>query len=144
MNCNNDCGFRACSCFGVIISVVLGAIVGVLFAFNYIAAIVTSAWIALGIAVLALVFLLVLTTTKLANPNISFSSKTCANARCLIVGAIGTIVAALIALSIILDVTSTPVIILVSIGAFFLSLTIIALAALLQSVMCKLCEGSEG
>ena len=59
MSCNNECGFTACSCIGVFISIVFGAIIGILFAFDLITFIVTLAWVAFGFGVLALILLIV-------------------------------------------------------------------------------------
>ena len=140
MSCKKNCDFKACGCIGIIISVILGALIGFLFASDYILFITTAIWIALGLGVLGLIFLLVLLAVAAANRLWPLPRSICDNADCLLFSSIGTIVSAIILLSITLVTTVIPIIIFVSIGAFFLSLTIIALAAFLGAVLCELCK----
>ena len=57
--CNGKgCGFRACGCLGILIAIVVGAIIGVLFAFGFIPFITVAVWISFGIAAAALIILI--------------------------------------------------------------------------------------
>lgn len=144
MSCNNErCGFSACSCIGVVISIVFGAIVGILFAFCFIPFIVTAIWIAFGIGVLALILLVLgVFLGAVTAPN-ALSKCLCRNTTCLLVGIFGTIISAIAALSIWLIPVCIPVIALVTIAAFFFSLLVIGLIAFISCVVCKMCSLRE-
>jgi len=139
MNCGNKCGFSACCCIGLLISVVFGAVVGVLFAFEYICFIRIAAWIAFGFGVLTLVLLIFGLFSASVNPPSALSRCLCKYTSCLLVGIIGTIITALAALVIVLNPACISVITLVAIGAFFFALMIIALIALIRCIICKMC-----
>lgn len=138
MGRNDNCGFNACGFAGIVISIVFGAIIGVLFAFGYIPAIVTSTWIAFGLAILTLIFLVsgVLLSGVSEQPN-ALSRCLYKNTTCLLAGIIGTIISTLAALSIVLNPAFVSVITLVAIGAFFFSLMIIALIGFINCIVCQ-------
>jgi len=137
-----NCCCNACSCIGIIISILLATIVGVLFAFGLIPAIVVSAWIAFGIGVFVLIVLIAGLYLAAVNPRSALSKCLCQNAICMLIGSIGTIVTALAGLSILL-IICIPVIVLVAVGAFFLSLllqSLICFIICLVKKMCSVCE----
>ena len=59
MNCDRRCNFTACRCIGILISIVLGALIGVLYAFNLITFITIALWIVFGLGILFLIFLVI-------------------------------------------------------------------------------------
>lgn len=139
MSCNDKCGFRACSCIGVLISIVFGALIGVLFAFDYITFISTIVWIVFGLGVLNLLFLIIgVYLAAVTFPDL-LKRCCCANAICWLAGIIGTIIAAIVALSIVLDTALLAVIIVIAIMAFFFALMLIGLIAIVQCIVCNLC-----
>lgn len=141
MACNNGrCGSSACSCFGIIISILVGAAVGILFAFDLIPNIVTVMWIIFGIAAAALLFyVLGVILGAVTAPN-ALSRCLCSNNTCLLVGIIGTLVSAIVALSITLDFTLIAVITVVAIVAFFFTLMVIGIISLLSCITCRVCS----
>ena len=137
-HCDDNCSFNAFSGLGIVISVMFGAIIAILFAFDFIPGIVTSTWIAFGLGVLSLVILVIgVFLAAVTGPN-ALSKCLSRNTTCFLIGIIGTIISSLAALSIVLDTTFISVIILVAIGAFFFSLMIIGLIALINCIVCKL------
>ena len=91
MDCNQPCN-RSCSCISYIISLVLAIIVGVLFYFNYIQNIVTSVWIAFGLGVLNMIFLVVMILFASLNERSALSKCLNKKGTCYLVGIIGTII----------------------------------------------------
>lgn len=123
--CCSKC--KACSCLGLIISIVLGAVVGVLFALGFIPFIVTAAWIAFGISVFALAFLLVAVIVGGATGPNMLTRCLCRNIPCLLAGIIGTLITSIAALSIVLNPVFVSVAALVALGGAFFTLLLIAL-----------------
>ena len=124
MRCNNCCGDPCSTCIEVVISIVLAAVVGVLFIYGLIPDIVTGLWILFGLAVLNLVFLV----TGLYTASIFRRTPLARCLRCrgtiFLAGIIGTIFMTLVLLSIttLLPTLTILITILVSIGAFFAAL----------------------
>ncbi len=143
MGCNNRCGFSACGCLGVVLSVVFGAVIGVLFAFLYIPAITTVAWMAFGLSVLVLIFTLAAVYLGGLYSHTALARCLCRNTACLLVGTIGTLITSIAALAIVLNPASIAVSALVALGAFFFALMIIALVAFIQCIICKICCRQE-
>lgn len=138
MPCNINCNLNS-SCFiGILLSLFLGAAVGILFAFGFIPGIVISAWIAFGLGVLTLIFLVYGLFLAAVSPTGPLSKCLYKNTLCLLIGIFGTIITALAALSIVLTPIFISVIILVAIGGFFFSLMIFSLIALLCCITCEL------
>lgn len=121
----------------IIISILFGAIIGILFAFGFIPGIVIATWISFGLAVLTLIFLV--TGVFLGAVTRSQILWRCLRAKTefLLVGIVGTLITSLAALSIIL-LPSISVIILVAIGAFFFALMIIGLIFLIKCIVCSM------
>ncbi len=139
--CNGKgCGFQACGCLGILISIVIGAIVGVLFAFGFIPFIVVSVWIAFGIAAVVLILLIAGLYLASAHSCSPLSKCLCQNGICLMVGAIGTLITALAALSIVLTPGSILVAALIALGALFFALTILSLISFIVCLVKKLCN----
>ncbi|MPN25107.1 hypothetical protein SDC9_172514 [bioreactor metagenome] len=139
MSCSGGCKFSACSCLGVVISIIFGAVIGVLFAFDLIPFITTALWIVFGLGVLALIFLLIAVLVGAATGSPALSKCLCSNALCLLVGTIGTIVSSVIALSFVLEATSIFAAAIVAIVAFFLAFMLIGLIAMIACIASELC-----
>ena len=127
--------FSACGCFGAVVSVVAGAVIGILFAFGLIPLVFQAIIAALGLAVLALVFLLVCVLLAAMTPPNLLSKCLCKNIVCLLVSVFGTILAALSALSVVLLPVFIAVIGLVAVTGFFFTLMIIELIAFIFCIM---------
>ena len=139
MGCDNKfCG--VCGSISIVISAILGAIVGVLFAFDLIPFIGTTAWIALGLGVLTLVILVGTVLAANTRECSTLSKCLCSNGASLLAGAVGTIVTTTVALSTVLDSALVAVIILVAIAAFFFALMLIGLTSLISCFLCKQCS----
>lgn len=140
MSWNEKCGFSACSCLGIVISIIFATVIAVLFAFGLIPLIFIGIWIALGLAVLFLILLVIGIYSAATCPHNLLQRCICKNALCLLVAIIGTIITAIVALSIILIPVLISSIIIIAILAFFFSLMIIGLVAFIGCLICKLCS----
>lgn len=139
MGCNEKCSFNACSCTGILISIVIGAIFGLLYAFGLLPGIVVAAWIAFGLAVLAITGLVAGVFVAAVHPVSPLSKCLCKNTTCLLAGIIGTILTTLVLLSVALSPGFLAVIILVAIAAFFFTLMTIGIIKFIQCIVHKLC-----
>lgn len=139
MSCSNQARCTSCGCIGVALSIIVGALVGVAFAFGFLPGIVAANWVALGIGAVSLVLLIVGLFTADKNPCGVLARCLCENAVCLLIGAIGTIVLALLVVATSL-VNFVASIIIVSLGALFLTFTIVELISLVSCIACGLCE----
>jgi len=141
---NKNCGFTACGCVGLIISIVFGALIAVLYSFGLIPNLIIAAWIAFGLAVLTLIFLV--SGVFLAAVSSSRALRKCLyrNATCLLAGIIGTIIATIAVLLIDIIPATIAVLIVVSIAAFFFALMIIGLIALIQCIVCEIRSDRNG
>ena len=138
MGCRR-CGFSACGCLGIVLSVVFGAIVGVLFAFEFIPNIVTVAWIAFGLSVLTLIFLMVAALIAASGRTCILAKVLCTNGICLLLSTAASILTALAALAIVLTFEFISVIALVALGAFFFAMMTLALLAFIANIICESC-----
>lgn len=145
MNCNRNekCGFSSCSCLSIVISIVFGAIVGIAYAYRIIPCILVSVWIAFILGILALILLAVSVFIAAVTAPNALSKCLCGNAACLLAGIFGTIISALIVLSIVLNHTCILAVTLVAIGAFFFSLLVIGLIAYIYCIVCRMCYPKE-
>lgn len=140
MGCKESCSFSACGCISVAVSIVFAVIAGVMFSFGNIPNIVTAVWISFGLAVLFLI-LLVAGCFIAANKKSSLLAPcACSSGGCLLAGIIGTIVTALTALSITLNIEAISIIVLISLGAFFTALMIIAATVFIICIINELCN----
>ena len=138
MSCDNKL-CSGCGCLGVVISAIFGIIAGVLFAFGFIPFVLTTAWIVLGLAVLTLLILVGTVIAVNARECSDLSKCLCKNGACLLTGVVGTILTSIVSLSVVLDVASVPVIVLVAVVAFFFALMLIGLTSLLACFLCERC-----
>lgn len=133
MGCNNFWSFIA-----VTIGIVFGAVIGILFAFIPIPFMGTAIWIAFGLGVLALVALIIeIFIAGVTAPNVS-SKCLHKGTGLLLVGAIGTIISSIVALSITLTPTLIAVITIIAIVAFFFALMVVALISVLLCIASRL------
>lgn len=135
-------GFRACDTIGLIISIVFGALVAALFASGLIPFITTAVWILLGLAGLLLIFLVSgLYLAASSSDSSSLRKCICKSALCLLAGTIGTIILAIIALSVELITTSVIVIVIIGLLAFFFALMVLGIISFIRCIVGKLCYG---
>lgn len=138
MNCDYRCSCNCC--LEIVISILVAAAVGVLFAYGFISGIITALWIVFGLAVLALIlFVAGLYTSALSCRHTPLAECICCKGKCLLAGIIGTIVLALATLSITLVQGSIWVIVLISIAAFFAAFMLAELVVLLVCIINKIC-----
>ena len=117
----------ACCIIGVLLSLIIGVIIGILFYLGYIPNITTAVWIAFGLAAFSLIILIAAAFLAVYTNSKYLSRCLKHNIICLIAGIWGTLISALAALSIVLNTNYVSVAILVGISAFFTSLSLIAL-----------------
>lgn len=141
MSCNRN--FDACGSIGIVISVVIGALVAVLFNLGFIPGITTVVWVVFGLSVLTLILLV--WGAYLSAVSIPGVLRICVsrNGICLLAGIIGTLISAIIALSIVLVPASILITIFIGIFAFFFALMIIGLIALLRCIIVNLFPGEQ-
>lgn len=148
MSCDCNCNCKCCTpnacCIAILLSIVVGVVVGLLFAFTSIPFIVTAVWIALGLSGLALIIVVVALFLSALSPDNAIASCLCKHMICLLVGIIGTLILAIILLAAPISPAVLTNIILVAIGAVFLSILIISLTSFLwcisRKVCCNICE----
>jgi len=119
---------------------ILAIIVGVLFYFNYIQNIVASVWIAFGLGVLNMIFLVIMVLFASLNERSTLSKCLYKKGTCYLAGIIGTIVFTLISLSMDFDFYLISKVIFVGSAAFFLAFMIIQFILLMRcAIICKFC-----
>ncbi len=125
------------------VSIVFGVLVAVLFNLGLIPGITTIVWIVFGLSVLALILLV--WGGYLSAVSIPGILRICIsrNGVCLLAGIIGTLISAIIALSITLVTSSILITVFIGIAAFFFALMIIALIALLRCIIVNLFPGEQ-
>ena len=126
----------ACGCLiAVIISIIVAAIVANLLAGLTVAGITTGVIVALIFAGLSLLYLAIVSYHR-------NSKCICQTGKCLVLGAIGTILSGIIALSITLVLTAASTIFILALVVFFFVLTLISVAILFLCLTeCdKMCE----
>jgi len=127
----------------IIFSIVLGAAIGVLFALNLIPNITTALWIAFGLAVLNLVSLAAGLRTASIFKKTPLARCLCCRGDIFLAGIIGTIITALVALSIVLVTTAIPIIILIAFAGFFTALMFTQHVLILSCLIGGTCPWSE-
>lgn len=138
MSCNK-CFNATCACIGVLVSVIIGAIVGVLYAFNNIPFITTAAWIAFGLGAFSLIVLIAGVYLSAVTAAYALSKCLCKNITFLLISIIGTIVLSLIILVAPLNILFLSNILLVAFAGLFLSLLIVSLVCFIICIVQKLC-----
>jgi len=140
MNSCKKCIFSTCGCLAILAALLIGAAVGALFFFGLLPNILTVvARIVLRLGVLTIAFILAaqaLSSLYLPNP---LRDCLCSGITCLLVGAFGSVILAIAALSVALAPFSIIYAVIVGLGALFLTLMIIALIAFIRCVLCRMC-----
>ncbi|MBQ9267343.1 MAG: hypothetical protein IJ217_03590 [Clostridia bacterium] len=121
------------------ISIFVGIAVGILFFFGVIPFAVIAVAVSIGIAILALIGLVILSVLDGRRGD----RCVCMYGNCLLTGIFGTIVTALIALSIILTPLNIIAAIAIAIWAFFFSFLLIALIIFVRCLIDTNCRGRD-
>lgn len=137
-----NCCERKCNCgptcsLAVIVGLLFGAIIGVLFALDFIPNIILAVWIVLALGVLALALLFVSALTSgvvMCGVLIKCLRQ---HTTCLLTGIIGTIISTIILISVVLDPALLLVQIFIAIAAFFF---VFMLTELIFFIYCLACE----
>lgn len=140
MNSCKKCNLSACNCLACIAAVIVGVAVGALFYFGFLPNILTIvAPIVLRLGVLAIAFILtaqILSSLYLPNP---LRDCLCGGISCLLVGAFGSVILAIAALSVALAPFNIIFAVIVGLGALFFTLLLTALISFIRCVLCKMC-----
>ncbi len=125
----NCCNFTT----SLIVSIIVGIGVSVVFSLGFLASIVTALWIAFGFSVLSVVALLVLAPLSSMNKSMALRKCLCYYGKPLVIGSIGTLIASLIALTLILSIASAvSIIVMFFVGTLFSLLLI----SIVQFILC--------
>ena len=135
MCCNRDNGCL----LATVVSIFLGVIIGVLFFFEFIPAILVGTWIAFGVAVLSLIGITAIAVAE----NKKGERCMCEYGGCLLAGIIGTIVSTLIALAVGLTAGVVLSAIIVAVLGFFFSLLIITVVLFIRCLIDANCRFRE-
>ena len=140
MSCRHSCENVGNTCLELFISLVLAVAVGVLFAYALIPGIVTGIWIVFGLAVLNLILLIVGLYTASIFRRSSLGRCLFCKGQIFLAGIIGTILLALVLLSIQTFIVPTSILIaaIVAIGAFFAALMGVELVVFLTCLIKRL------
>lgn len=133
--CKKDCGCL----LGLVISAILGVIVGFLVYTTEIVGITTAIWIAFGLAVGAVVLLAILSVVTRGKTERCI----CNNGTCLAIGAVGTIITTIIALAITVTTGVIGIAVLIGLVVLFLGLTIFGLLSLVLCLVNATCMCRE-
>ena len=128
-SCKCNC---TCLVIGIALSVIFGIIIGIIFYLGLVPLITTGIWIAFGVAVLALVFLL---SSVLFTARVKVFKCLCLSLGALLIGILGTILTAVGALSITLVTGSILIAILIGLGALFFGLVLAALTCIILCIL---------
>jgi hypothetical protein len=137
MCCSDRCSVNICGCFGIQTALIFGALIGILFAFGLIPGIIFAIWIAFGLAVLSLIFLIAGVFIAASDKAKVLEKCLRKNISCLLAGIIGTIIIAIALLSITIVVTNL-IAAIVALGAFFFALLIIGLISFISCIIDRL------
>ena len=137
MSCNSCCSNTSNIWIEVLISLILGAAVGVLYAFGFVTAVATGIWILLGLAVLNMIFLIAGLFTASIFRRTPLSRCLICKGGIYLVGIIGTIVMALVLLSITI-VVSDLIAAFVALLVFFAALMGVESVLFLKCIICEL------
>jgi hypothetical protein len=140
MNSCKKCSLSACSCLAAVVAIIVGVAVGALFFFSllpFIQTIVASIVLELGVWAIAFILVAqILSSLYLPNP---LRDCLCSGIGCLLAGAFGSVILAIIALSVVLTPYSIISAVIVGLGALFFTLLIISLISFIRCVLCKMC-----
>ncbi len=132
-NNSKSCVCGGCKLVGTIVGIIVGVIIGIIFALGYTPLIVTGIWIAFSLAAFVLIYVLGALFTGSCNGSCN-SVMGCLrrNLGCLLTGAVGTLLTSLAALSIVLDIAATPIILLIGLGAFFFTFLVVGIISFIR------------
>lgn len=136
---NPCCGIAT----GVITSVILGIAVAVLFSMGVLVSITTALFVVLAFSGVLIITQLILATLLGAKPCLPFKRCLCCYGSGIIISALGTFILSIAALTILLDITSAPVIILIFAIATLLSFLIISIAQYILCIIDRTCQGCD-
>lgn len=131
----DDCRCGVGCIVPAIIGIIFGIIIGVLVNAGTIVGFLPIVWAAFGVALFA-ILLLVLISLFGENKE---EKCVCEHGRCLVIGAIGTVLLALAILAVIATVTITVLAVLFAIGGFFFIFTLVSLLQLLLCLADSTC-----
>lgn len=132
-NCNCNCGCNlSCKAIGILLSIVFGVLAGILFFFKALPCVTVSIWVALAIAVIVLIATIF---AVFRSNSISDKVCLCRNISTLLVGVIGTIITAVVALALWLLPCSIFIATLIGLIAFFFVLTLSAVVCILLCLL---------
>ena len=142
MKKNNECRpCGGCGVLGTVLGIIFGVIIAIFFALGFTPLILTGIWVAFALGVAVLIYVII---AGLINSSNDIMSRTencfCKYARCLLFGSVGTVLAALAAVSITLDIAVTAIVILIGIGVFFFVFMISALISYVNCLIRQSCS----
>ncbi len=126
--CNYECS--RCGIIGSIVGIIFGIIVSVLFYFGFLPLITSSIWILLGVAGVALIYVLLLSIF-----NLNLFKYLCKNIKYLTIGSLGSILSVIILSTITLEITSIFTTILIGIATFFLIFLIFSIFCTINYIL---------
>ena len=133
-------GITICEVIGIFLAIIAGVAVGILFAAELIPAIASFIIIALVASAVSLLILVgSLFTANIIKGSNCFYRCICKFARFVLVGSVGTLLAATTAITAGLVVTAIASIILVALSAFFFVLMIVAIICLISCIIQQTC-----
>ena len=143
MKKNNECCpcRGGCGISGTILGIIFGVIIAIFFSLGFTPLILTGIWVAFALGAAVLVYVIIAGLINSSNEILSVTDNCfCKYARCLLIGSIGTVLAALAAVSIVLDIAVTAIVVLIGIGVFFFVFMISALVLYIRCLIRKSCS----
>lgn len=143
MKKNNECCpcRGGCGITGAILGIIFGIIVAVLFSLGFTPIILTGVWVAFALGAAVLIYVIISGLINSSNElKLSENNCFCRYARCLLFGSAGTILSAIAALSITLDIAVTAIVVLIGIGVFFFVFMISALISYIKCLITRSCS----
>ncbi|MBR2734888.1 MAG: hypothetical protein IKE05_01690 [Clostridia bacterium] len=143
MKKNNDCCpcRNGCGVVGTILGIIIGIIIAIFFSLGFTPLILTGVWIAFALGAAVLTYVIITGLINSSNDIRSDSGSCfCRYAKCLLFGSVGTVLSALAALSITLDIAVTAIVVLIGIGVFFFVFMISALISYIKCLIRKSCS----
>ena len=136
MKKNNDCCpcGGGCGVLGTVLGIIFGVIIAIFFSLGFTPLILTGIWVAFALGATVLIYVIVSGLINSGNEIMSMTGSCfCKYTKCLLIGSIGTVLSALAAVSITLDIAVTAIVVLIGIGVFFF---VFMISALISYVMC--------
>lgn len=139
---NERCPCRGgCGVTGTILGIIFGIIIAIFFSLGFTPIILTGIWVAFALGAAVLIYVIISGLINSSNElKVSENSCFCKYARCLLFGSAGTILSALAAVSITLDIAVTAIVVLIGIGTFFFVFMISALISYVRCLIKNSCS----